>query len=42
MHNEPVPLKATCPSNEKPNKDLFTIPPWKYSKDNNTNIYIYY
>lgn len=38
MHNEPVPLKATSPSNEKPNKDLFTIPFWKYKKDNNTNI----
>lgn len=27
MRNDPVPLKATCSSHEKPNKDLFTIPP---------------
>lgn len=37
MHNESVLLKATS-SNEKPNKDLFTIPSWKYRKYNNTNI----
>lgn len=38
MHNESVLLKATSPSNERPNKDLFTIPSWKYRKYNNTNI----
>lgn len=38
MHNEPVPLKVTSPSNEKPNKDLLIFPLWEYSKDNNTSI----
>lgn len=27
MYNKPVPLQATCSSNEKLDKDLFTIPP---------------